>query len=304
MFAMRIAVSSDLHCDVTPQNRKLVPYLVEEVLRQSPDALVLAGDLANSLAGWGEVLRHFQPLDLLKLVVPGNHDVWIESKSALSRAQDSAWKHDIALRGIAAEQGFHYLPGSPLIIGAVGFAGSLGWYDYSLRDPRLDGAIGRHHYEEGTLTDCNGCTGVWNDTRRAAWLRYPLSKDWRQRRLRLPAWEVCAKLRGALEAECQRIVGRVTKLVVVIHTNPFRSCLVPGIKPDPFDAYEGSVHLGELLVRFGVQHEVLCICGHRHQPLDMTESGIRVIRSPVGYLDHFNGDYGALAAKVVRVLHI
>src|SRR5262245_47034789 len=103
---------------------------------------------------------------------------------------------------------------SPLIIGAVGFAGSLGWYDYSLRDPRRDGAIGRHQYEEGTLTDCNGCTGVWNDTRRAAWLRYPLSKDWRQRRLRF---------------------------VVVIHTNPFRSCLVPGIKPDPFDAYEGSV---------------------------------------------------------------
>src|SRR5215510_16070457 len=90
MFAMRIAVSSDLHCDVTPQNRKLVPYLVEEVLRQSPDVLVLAGDLANSLAGWGEVLRHFQPLDLLKLVVPGNHDVWIESKSALSRAQDAS----------------------------------------------------------------------------------------------------------------------------------------------------------------------------------------------------------------------
>src|SRR5262245_44688652 len=63
----------------------------------------------------------------------------------------TSWKHDIALRGIAAEHGFHYLPGSPLIIGAVGFAGSLGWYDYSLRDPRLDGAIGRHQYEEGTF---------------------------------------------------------------------------------------------------------------------------------------------------------
>jgi len=273
-------------------------------MRLSPDALVLAGDLANTLAGWGETLRYFRVLDVLKLVVPGNHDVWIESKSALGRAHDSAWKHDVALRGIAAEHGFHYLPGSPLVVGAIGFAGSLGWYDYSLRDHRLDGAIGTCQYDEGTLVDSNGCTGVWTDTRRAAWLRYPQSKDWRQRRLRLCAGEVCAKLAGALEAECQHIVGRATKLVVVIHTNPFRSCLLPGIKPDPFDAYEGSVHLGELLVRFGAQREVLCICGHRHQPLDMTEAGIRVVRSPVGYLDFFKGDYGALAAEMVRVLNI
>jgi 3',5'-cyclic AMP phosphodiesterase CpdA len=38
---MRIAVTSDLHYDVTPQNRKLVRHLVEEVARLAPDALVL-----------------------------------------------------------------------------------------------------------------------------------------------------------------------------------------------------------------------------------------------------------------------
>ena len=71
---MRIAVTSDLHYDITPQNHILLPYLVDEVRRQSPDALVLGGDLANSLAGWSEVLEHFGPLEMLKLVVPGNHD--------------------------------------------------------------------------------------------------------------------------------------------------------------------------------------------------------------------------------------
>ena len=302
MLAMRIAVTSDLHYDITPQNHTFLPYLVDEVRRQSPDVLVLGGDLANSLAGWGEVLQHFRPLEMLKLVVPGNHDVWIESKSALNRGQDSTWKHDIALPDIAAQQGFHYLPGNPIVVGCIGFTGSLGWYDYSLRDRRLDGAIGCHQYEKGTLTDSSGCTVVWNDTRRAVWLRHPHSDDWRQRRLRLPAWEVCAKLVKSLETECQTVTDRVSKIVAVIHTNPFRSCVSPAILPDPFDAYEGSIHLGELLARLGAHHEVLCICGHRHQPLDTREAEIRVIRTPVGYLDHFKGDYRTLAAEVVRVL--
>jgi hypothetical protein len=301
---MKIAVTSDLHYDITPQNHSLVPYIVDEVKRQSPDALVLGGDLANTLAGWGEVLGNFRPLQILKLVVPGNHDVWIESKSALNRGQDSTWKYDIALREIAAQHGFQYLPGNPIIIGRIGFTGSLGWYDYSLRDPRLDGAIGQHEYEKGTLTNGNGYTLVWNDTRRAAWLRYPHSEDWRRRRLRLSAWEVCTKLAKSLEAECQSLAGRISNLVAVIHTNPFRSCISPAITPDPFDAYEGSVRLGELLVRFGAHHDILCICGHRHKRLDINEAGIRVVRSPVGYLDHFNGDYGTLATEVVRVLEI
>src|SRR5580700_4969537 len=98
-----------------------------------------------------ETLRQFQSLDLLKLVVPGNHDLWTESKSALRRRQDSGWKHDVALRGIADEHGFHYLPGSPsgspLVAGDIGFTGSVGWYDYSLRDLRLDGAIGTREYD-------------------------------------------------------------------------------------------------------------------------------------------------------------
>ena len=304
MLAMRIAVTSDLHYDVTPQNHTFLPYLVDEVRRQSPDALVLGGDLANNLAGWSEVLEYFGPLEMLKLVVPGNHDVWIESKGALKRGQDSAWKHDIALPGIAVQHGFHYLPGNPIVAGCIGFIGSIGWYDYSLRDPRLDGAIGCQEYEKGTLTDGSGRTVVWNDTRRAAWLRHPHSEDWRQRRLRLSAREVCAKLVKSLEAECQSIAGRVSKIVAVIHTNPFRSCISPAITPDPFDAYEGSVHLGELLAQLGARYEVLCICGHRHQPLDTREAGIRVIRTPVGYLDHFKGAYSTLAAEVVRVFTV
>src|SRR6516164_4976965 len=58
---MRVAFTSDLHIDITAQNRKLLPYLAEEIERLSPDALVLAGDIANTLSGWDVALQAFQP---------------------------------------------------------------------------------------------------------------------------------------------------------------------------------------------------------------------------------------------------
>jgi len=157
---MRIAFTSDLHCDVTAQNRKLLPYLVDQMAQLAPDAVVLAGDIANTLIGWHETLRLFQPLAVPKLIVPGNHDIWIESKSALRRSQDSAWKYNVALPAIAAEYGCHYLPNDPVVLDGVGFVGSLGWYDYSLRDRRLDGVVGIRQYDEGVFIDSAGSTGV------------------------------------------------------------------------------------------------------------------------------------------------
>ena len=97
-----------------------------------PDVMVLAGDIANTLKGWEEALRPFRFLRHPKLIVPGNHDVWIESRRALRRSEDSGWKYREALGDIAADNGFHYLVGNPLVIDGIEFAGSIGWYDYTL----------------------------------------------------------------------------------------------------------------------------------------------------------------------------
>ena len=59
--------------------------------------------------------------------------------------------------------------------------------------------------------------------------------------------------------------------------------------------------MGELLVKFRRQYEILAICGHRHQPLDITDTGIRVVRSPIGYLDGFDGDYRSKASEAISV---
>jgi predicted MPP superfamily phosphohydrolase len=114
---MRVAFTSDLHIDITAHNRELLPYLVEEIERLSPDALVLAGDIANKLSGWDVALEAFRPLGIMKFIVPGNHDIWIESKRALERAQDSTWKYNVALPASAVRHGFHYLPQHPLLVG-------------------------------------------------------------------------------------------------------------------------------------------------------------------------------------------
>jgi len=107
---------------------------------------------------------------------------------------------------------------------------------------------------------------------------------------------------AALERDLEELTGRVSKTVAIVHTNPFDGCIERGIVPDPFDAYEGSARLGEMLAQFRRDLEMSVICGHRHHALDMVEMGIRVVRCPVGYLDGFDGDYFAKAAEVIGMV--
>lgn len=72
----------------------------------------------------------------------------------------------LALPECARDFGLHYLPGQPFVLSDVGFARSLGSYDYSLRAMRFDGVLSRFDYEQGEFKE-----GSWNDIRNAAWLR-------------------------------------------------------------------------------------------------------------------------------------
>ena len=294
---MRIAFTSDLHADITAENQKLLPYLAEEILRLEPDAVVLAGDIANNLSGWKATLTHFNEIGVPKFIIPGNHDVWVESKNALKRGQDSAWKYRIALPECARDFGFHYLPGQPFVLGDVGFAGSLGWYDYSLRDKRLDGTLSKLDYQRGEFRE-----GSWNDIRYASWLRDPHAVHWRRRRAWIDDIEVCKTMREELARDLQQIASQVSKLVVAIHTAPIERALERSAVPDPFEAYEGSMEHGILLKEFACQRSLVVICGHRHRPLDIEEDGIRVMRNPIGYLNRAITDYRSQAREGVAVL--
>ena len=74
--------------------------------------------------------------------------------------------------------------------------------------------------------------------------------------------------------------------------------------PDFFDAYEGCTRVGEVLGRCATRRAVTVISGHRHKSLDILEDGVRVVRSPVGYLNDFQGDYRAKAAEVIGLIDL
>lgn len=125
---MRILVTSDLHPEVT--GAETIRRLVAGIDRESPDAVVLAGDLGNPSHLFESCLAAFLCLECPVAVVPGNHDVWT------GNGETSIRLYEELLPEITRSMGFHWLEKEPLILGdGIAIAGSIGWYDYSAADP-------------------------------------------------------------------------------------------------------------------------------------------------------------------------
>ena len=291
---MRVAYTSDLHVDYSPANQRLASFLATRVAELDPDVFVLAGDVASSLAGLEIGLAAFGGLACLKVMVPGNHDVWVESRRAIRRGQDSWYKYLEAIPMMCRNHGFEYPVTAPVVVGNTAIVGSIGWYDYSLQDPRLAGRHDSLDYSRGEF----GGT-VWNDARYAVWLKMPSASDWRIRSLTLRNPAVCERMLEQLRSCVDQIPPDTAKVLVVLHTAPFRECIEPKLELSPFDAYEGSAKLGEYIEDVAAARQVAVVCGHRDARLHLDRGNVRVYRSPVGYLDTVNPDYEAIARDAV-----
>jgi predicted phosphohydrolase len=299
---MKIAFTSDVHYDISPQNREFLPHLLDAVMRQSPDVFVIAGDIANSLPAMDEALSLFGGLSCRKLMVPGNHDLWV-STTAARKGKDSWHKYTSAIPEVCRKHGFESIASDPIVIDSIGFVGSVGWYDFSLRDRRLDDVYSRDDYDLGVLMDKRFETGIWNDMRFTHWLRHPDSPDWRRRKMTMTAPEVFERVLDFFGRKVAEILDRTEGLVAVIHTTPFAACMRRTTNPDPFDAYGGSERLGKLLLELSAARRIYCLCGHAHHPpLDMTVEGVRVLRAPVGYLFDPPEDYAQKARDMLGIL--
>jgi hypothetical protein len=118
----------------------------------------------------------------------------------------------------------------------------------------------RSHYARGTFDE-----GEWNDSKYAVWLKTPNSHNWKKRLTKFGNNKVFELLFNELKAVVQQIPESVEKLLIVLHTAPFKECILLKAVPCPFDAYEGSVRIGEFINNVSKGRNVSAICGHRHK---------------------------------------
>ena len=257
---MKIGLISDLHTDVTPANKQLIPHLIDAVKAAELDVLVLAGDLARHLVQLSETLNAFQLADLAceTLFVPGNHDIW-----AIETANVTSEQKCGIISELCRECDFHPLMDIPFVKEQIGFCGTIGWYDYSFAPEDYD-------FSEAQYAEKELMGAVWNDKRYAKWA----DTD--------PV--VAGRFEAELETQIASVRDDVSRIIVVTHHVPFRECIrYRGELPwDFFRAFMGSKRLGtQCLQEPLVTHALF---GHTHRVLDMQIGSVQAISAPVGYL--------------------
>src|SRR5947209_810942 len=130
MPSIKLAITADLHLPITPAER--LEALAREMADFNPDAAVLGGDLAESLADLERCLTLFKErLPCPVWVIPGNHDLWVRRSSDSRRL----WLEH--LPQAVADAGCRWLEGTAFVLGGTAVAGTIGWYDYSAADPSV-----------------------------------------------------------------------------------------------------------------------------------------------------------------------
>ncbi|MDX1957585.1 MAG: metallophosphoesterase [Leptospiraceae bacterium] len=283
---MKITYISDLHVDISKNNKEILTCLINYLAQNKTDVFIIAGDLANSVKDIHESLTKFKSIECTKIYVPGNHDLWIESKNKLKSGFDSSYKYEIELKEIAEKSGFYYPIFEPLIIKDVAFVGTVGWYDYSLRDERLDEKYREEDYNQGKFGNT-----FWSDFTSSIWLKDRDNSDWKLRSKRLKNDEVFKRVFKQFELTIDLIPMDIKKIVIIIHTAPYANCIERKEEPNPFDAYEGSIEYGKYIELKFNGKKVIFVSGHKHKKLKIEiNPNIIFYRSPIGYLDEYKGD--------------
>jgi len=249
-LAQRLVVTADLHFGARPQGDEATRELAAVACASGADVLAVAGDVAAPSAdAFAACLDLFEAFPGAKLLVPGNHDVWISDGGGSSER-----KYLEELPALARERGFHMLDGRPAVVGRVGFIGSIGWYDYTFRSPTLE--VDEDCYRAGRWPGV--C--VWNDSRFVNW-----------------RWSDAQFLQHCLDGlrrSYEQAASGAEVVVAILHHLPFRELLYESrTAADEFSlAFMGSQRLGELLLEFPKLRYVAC--GHRHGPGACRRGGI------------------------------
>jgi hypothetical protein len=282
---VRIALTSDIHVDMA--GPAVTEALCAQLRRLVPDVAIVAGDVATPVPMWRETMEALRACVPRLVVVAGNHDVWRTPEEA--EAQVGSWdKLDRYLPEAARAAGVDLLDAGPVEIDGVGFVGTMGWFDYSTRDPLLDADL--EAYRTGRWRGLR-----WNDHRHAAWRRPDGTPQ--------QDGEVAAVLRDRLRAQLRDT--RARRVVAVTHVLPFAEQVVqrPLEGWQYANAFMGCLGLGEVLR--GAPRLVLAVAGHTHRGSDLRIGRLRARVSPLGHPREWRGDTPSEAvANAVSVLDV
>jgi 3',5'-cyclic AMP phosphodiesterase CpdA len=241
---MRFAVTADLHWGHS-EGAPAAEALARRVVELAPDAFIIAGDVGTG-EHFGGCLSLFAPLSCVRLVVPGNHDLWTSQPAPASLAL-----YEQRLPRVAAEHGFHYLDLQPFLApgGREAVVGSINWYDYSFADPSLEEEFpsARAMYE-GKLFP----RGRHNDGRFV--------------RLGMTDAEFTERVVAHFREQLAALPPEVERIVVVQHHPPVRELFYPRpattMEGRFWPAYTGNRRMQEAVL--ADPRVATVICGHTH----------------------------------------
>ncbi len=157
MPPLRIVVTSDLR--FVEERRQSLENLVSRVRDLSPDVLVVAGNFGEPIENFDQALGLFESLPCQKAAVLGNQDVWHRSGDHTS---EQLWSE--TLPTLLQQRGYVYLELANMIVGRIGICGTIGWYDYSGRDPRLKYTVEQYAELKGLVNfDAQYVNWRWSD---------------------------------------------------------------------------------------------------------------------------------------------
>ncbi|MBN1137063.1 MAG: metallophosphoesterase [Anaerolineae bacterium] len=256
---IRVLLSADLHYHV--RSRPALERFAQQVQRERPDCLVLAGDIGHPLANFQRALSLFAGLSCPRLALAGNHDVWSGDHSS-----QSLWEH--LLEETARQAGFVWLDREVFRLGSLGICGTIGWYDYSARDPSVPLRPHDYFINKGMFNN-DGNYVDWDATDQ----------------------EFAAQVLHAFNARLDKLCRdpAISQILVVTHVPPFTENLEqrPGDLAWSFgNAYFGNFTLGQAIIRCPKVTHV--VSGHIHR------GGRWSIPAPHGLVESYvvGSDYG------------
>jgi len=249
--AQHVLATADLHFRLHPDGDVSTERLAAHVCNSDAEVLVIAGDVGDlNPQNFASCLLLFRRFKGVKLLVPGNHDLW-------TNAMSSREKYETLLPQVAEECGFKTLDKAPVVIGRTAFIGSIGWYDYSFRNPRL--GLTTEQYRQKVMPGV--CT--WNDR---TYIKWDMQDE--------EFMDVCLR---QLKRHYDEVEPKSDRVVAILHHVPFVELVhsTENVALEFCRAYLGSAQLGDLLLKCPKVSHV--VCGHCHMPAACTKGALNAV---------------------------